>query len=111
MPAQHPQHAAAAIHRQPAHVCEWCLNEHPALEADLAWGCWPLKELTSSGACLQVLLDKSEMDMEIAQLQDDIKNIEGTLESMVVGRFAGGYRVGQQGDPLCVIRSRSRLTL
>ena len=49
--------------------------------------------------------------MEIAQLQDDIKNIEGTLESMVVGRFAGGYRVGQQGDPLCVIRSRSRLTL
>ena len=61
--------------------------------------------------CLQVLLDKSEMDMEIGQLREDIQDIEATLESMVVGRFAGGYRVGAEGDSLCVIRSRSRLAL
>ena len=60
---------------------------------------------------LQVLLDKSEMDLEIGQLRADIKNIEATLSSMVTGHFAGGYRAGQQGDNLCVIRSMSRLTL
>ena len=66
---------------------------------------------TESSALVQVLLDKSEIDLEAAKLRKDIKAIESLLEASMVGRFANGYLAGQPGDTLCVIRSVSRVAL
>ena len=60
---------------------------------------------------VQVLLDKSEIDLEVAELRRDIKAMEALLESSAVGHFANGYQAGQLGDTLCVVRSASRLAL
>ena len=60
---------------------------------------------------MQVLLDKSEIDLEIGMLHKDLKSMEELLQSRTVGHFAHGYLAGQPGDDLCVVRSLSRVAL